>query len=250
MISFFYSQICVGQKPQKSILFEELIDQYCSEILALELDLFITELNKLPDSKAYVLFYGKNSQEGKNLLYSKVPQKYLVNSRGFSDDRIITLRGENKDKMVIQFWIVPSGSEPPTIGKNFVKEKINSTTLFDKSWTDWHKWNGTEWTIYSFSFAEWGCEMDVNMKAFAESLHSQPDLTGYLVVYTKFGKGKNQAKKVIDFAVKDLTRQHKVPLEKLKTIYGGNRTEPELELWLVPNGNKPPTPNPDKFDKN
>ncbi|MBA2493927.1 MAG: hypothetical protein H0V31_04440 [Acidobacteria bacterium] len=30
----------------------------------------------------------------------------------------------------------------------------------------------------------------------------------------------------------------------MKTIYSGNREEPEIEFWLVPKDNKPPAPKP------
>jgi hypothetical protein len=248
IILFSSLQIYFGQNEIKPILFDELADEYCSEILALKLDMFSIELNKHSDSRAYIIFQGKNSQEGKNLLYLLQPQKYL-GYRGIKEDKIVTIRGENKDKMTMQLWVVPNGATPPIIEKSFLKKEIDSTTLFDKSWADWYKWNSSEWTIYGYSFVEWGCEMDLNMKGFAETIHSQPNLTGYLVVYTKFGKGKNHAKKVTDFAIRELSRQHKVSKEKLKTIYGGNRNTPELELWVVPNGDNPPIPNPDKFIK-
>jgi len=243
--SFFL--ISFGQEKPKPILFEELTDEYCSEMLSVHFDHFIIKLNELPNSKGYIVFHGKNSLEGKNLLYFEIIQKYLVGFRGFEASRIATIRGENKDKMIMHLWIVPSGAESPTVAKNFVEEKIDSTTLFDKGWADWYKWNDSEWTIYSYSFVEWGCEMDVNIEAFAENLRTQSNLTGYLVVYTKFGKGKNQAKKVTDFAIKELTRQHKIPKERIKTIYGGNRNKPELELWLVSNGSNPPTLKPEKI---
>lgn len=246
IILFTSFQFCLGQVEPKSILFGELFDQICSEILAYKLDYFLVELHKNPDAKGYVVFNGKTAQEGKNLLYLEEPLKY-IRFRGFDINRIVTVRGENKDKMTMQFWIVPNGAKTPTVEKNLIKEKIDSTTRFDVAWADWHKWNNSEWTIYSHSFVEWGCEMDLNMKAFAETLRSQSNLTGYLIVYPKFGKGKNQAKKVTDFAVKELTQQHKISKERLKIIYGGNRNEPQLELWLVPNGNKPPMPNPDKI---
>jgi hypothetical protein len=247
VLLFGLLQICYAQEESKPRLFEELTDAYCSEILAVTLDYFSIEIDKQPDSTAYIIFNGKNSLEGKNLLYLEHPQRYL--SRRIKTNSIVTVRGENRDKMIMQLWIVPKGAKPPIVKGNFVKEKIHSTILFDKSWADWHKWNDSKWTIYGYSFAELGCEMDLNMEAFADSLNSQSNLTGYLVVYTKFGKGKKHAKKVTDFAIKELTLQHKVPKEKLKIIYGGNRNEPQLELWLVPNGNNLPIPNPDKFIK-
>ena len=150
----------------------------------------------------------------------------------------------------MQFWIVPQGADAPKLEKEFVQKKIDSTTRFDTAWADWHKPYNIEWTIHSLSFVDWGCDIDLNMKAFAETLNSQSDLTGYLVIYTKFGKGKRQAKKVTDFAVKELTRQYKVPKSRLKTIYAGNRNEPELELWFVPDGDNLPILNPDKLIKN
>ena len=247
IILFSFLQICFSQSEIKPILFIEIADEYCSEYLAYQLDMFSIQLNNNPDSRAYIIFHGRDTQEGKNLSYLKYFPRYL--SQRFNTDKIITIRGENKDKMTAQLWVIPNGAKPPIIEKSFVKKEITSTTLFDKSWADWHKAYNTEWTIYGYSFVEWGCEMDLNMEAFAETLRSQSNLTGYLVVYPKFGKGKNQAKKVTDFAIKELTRQYKVPKERLKTIYGGNRNRPELELWFVRNGGNPPIPNPDKFIK-
>ena len=248
-VLFTSFQVCLGQKESKPILYKELVEEYCNEIWKRDVDLFLNEASKYPDSKVYILFNGKNSLEGKNLLYLEQSRNY-IKFRGFDVNRVVTVRGENKDKMTLQLWIVPTDAVPPTVSKNFVKEKIDSTILFDKSWADWYQGVVLEWTIYSYSYVNEGCGVDLNMKAFAETLNSQSNLTGYLVVYTKFGKGKRQAKKVTDFALKELTRQYKVPKSRLKTIYGGNGNEPELELWFVPDGNNLSLPKPDKIIKN
>jgi len=244
------AQFCFGQNDQKeSVIFSELKDQYCSEYLDAELDRYLFELQSNTSIKGHIVFYGKNAQEGRNIQYLNALKSFITH-KNFDPDRVIVNRGENLDKMIMQFWIVPHGASAPKLEKIFVNEKINSVTRFDAAWADWHKWTGSEWTIYSYSFVNWGCEMDLNMKSFAEILNSQTQLTGYLVVYTGSGKGKNQGRKVTNFAIKELTKQYKVPKSRLKTIYGGNRNEPELELWFVPNGNAPPLPSPDKIIKN
>ncbi len=69
---------------------------------------------------------------------------------------------------------------------------------------------------------------------------------GNLIVYTKFGKGKTRANQISNFAVKDLVRNFKIPRNRLKTLFGGNREEPEIEFWLVPKGDVPPKLIPDK----
>ncbi len=248
-IFFLTVQISFGQNNQKeAVLFSELREGYCSETLVHELDTFLLELHNTSSAKGHIIFQGKNAQEGKNIKYFATLKSHITH-RNFDPSRIEYFRDEDTEQMIMQFWIVPQGAAAPKLEKEFVRQKIDSTTRFDIGWADWHKWNGSEWTIYSYSFVNWGCDIDLNMKAFAETLNSQSNLTGYLVVYPKFGKGKRQAKKVTDFAVKELTQQYKVSKSKLKTIYGGNRQEPELELWFVPDGNKPPLSTSDKIIK-
>jgi hypothetical protein len=146
--------------------------------------------------------------------------------------------------MQIQFWIVPAGADVPKPEKEFAEQKITSTTLFDKNWADFNRDYG-KLDIYSNGFLDLGCEFSPNVREFAKMLISNPELTGYLVIYTKFGKGIKHGNQVASFAVNDLVRNYSAPRNRLKTIYGGNRDEPEIELWLVPKGDKPPIPKPD-----
>lgn len=236
-------RICFAQTPQPApFLSAELEDAYCSEGLSAELDRFLGEVHSYPAAKGYIVFNGKRSQEGKNQFYFKVLKSHMT-FRGVDPNRVILFRAEDADKMVMRLGIVPEGAVVPALESAFVAERIVATTRFDVAWADWHKWNDSEWTIHSHDFANFGCDADLNMQAFAETLHSQPDLTGYLVVYTKFGKGKRQAKKVTNFAIKELTVQYNVSIGRLKAVYGGTRIEPQLELWLVPQGGPLPFPN-------
>ena len=243
LIFFAFLQICPAQETPLA----HLVDGFgkpCSEDLMARFDNYFMQLNNDPTATGYIVFYGDESMEGTNLNFIKYLTKIYPNRR-FDKTRLSLLRGENRDAMKIQFWIAPAGANPPKVEKEFADEKIASTKLFDKNWADFNKWSG-KLDIYNDGFFDLGCDFSPNREAFAKTLFSNPNLTGYLVVYTKFGKGKTYADKVSNFAVKDLIKNFKIPRNRLKTLFGGNREEPEIEFWLVPKGNIPPKPIPNK----
>ena len=79
------------------------------------LDNFAIDLQNDPTSTAYVIIYpartGRPSQvqTQKNRIID-----YLVNSRGFNAERIITIIGPPRKDMTIELWTVPQGVTPPT----------------------------------------------------------------------------------------------------------------------------------------
>ncbi len=146
--------------------------------------------------------------------------------------------------MKIQFWVVPAEANPPQPQNKFILEKVTSTTRFDKSWADFNKDNG-KLDIYSNGFLDLGCDFSPNQNAFAKTLLSNDELTGYLIIYTKFGKNKKYADRIASFALRELTKTFKVPRNRLKAIYGGNRKEPEIEFWFVPKDKMLPELKPD-----
>jgi hypothetical protein len=245
LVFLSFVSIPLSQENEKAILRDELVEAYCTETIAARLDNFAITVQNEPNSQAYLVFHGKSKQEGKNLLYQSYYKGYLVDSRGIDPNRIIILGGESRNKMSFQLWTVPLGAKPPKPEKEFVKEKISSTVRYDKDWADFHRMYG-DLNIHPDGFSNWGCNPGLNMSGFAEALLSEPKTTGYLVVYTKFGKGKTYGDKVARFAKNELIKLHKVPRNRLRTIYGGNRKEPEMELWFVPKSGKLPEILPDK----
>ncbi|CAN5327366.1 hypothetical protein BH10ACI1_BH10ACI1_21000 [soil metagenome] len=245
LVSIAFFQIGFGQeKPEARKLFE--FGKICSEELMAGYDSFYIELNNDPSSTGYIVFYG-DEFEGRNLnfiayLTLNYPQKR------FDKSRIVLVRGENQAEMKIQFWLVPNGVNPPKPETEFIEQKFASTFLFDKNWADFNRDYGSL-DIYSNNFYDLGCEFSPNVGAFAKILLSNSELTGYLIIYTKFGKGKKYGNRIASFAISDLISNYKVPRNRLKTIYGGNREEPQIELWFVPKGDQPPTPKPDSKPK-
>jgi len=240
------SQFCLAQETAQAHLIDEL-GKPCSEDLMARLDNYFIQLNNDPTAIGYIVFYGDKSIEETNLNFIKILTEIYPNRR-FDKTRLSLLRGENRDSMKIQFWIAPAGTNPPEVEKGFVSEKYTSTKPFDKNWADFTRWSG-KLEIYNDGFFDLGCDFSPNREAFAKILLSNPELTGYLIVYTKFGKGKTRANQISNFAVKDLVRNFKIPQNRLKTIYGGNREEPEIEFWIVPKNAKPPVPKPEVKSK-
>ena len=238
-------QICFGQEQRQAFLVDEF-GKLCSEEVMARYDGFMVQLGNDPSAAGYFVFYGDEKFEGRNLNFISYLKDIYPNFRKFDKSRLAVLRGENRSQMHIQFWVVPAGANPPTPEKEFIQPKPDKTTLFDKNRADFHKADDGKLEIYSNSFLDYlGCEFSPNVSEFAKTLIDSPELTGYLVIYTKFGKGLKRGNQVSAFAVNDLTRRYKVPRNRLKTIYGGNRENPEIELWFVPKNDKPPTPKPD-----
>jgi len=247
LISLTSLQSGFSQESPEAQLYDEF-GNICSEEFMARYDRYIASLYNDPNSMGYVLFYGDETVEGSNLNFIKGIKNY-TNFRRFDPARIVVVRGANQAELKTQFWIVPAGANLPKPEKEFAAKEISKTTRFDKNWADFYKQYDGKWAIYSDNFYDLGCSFAPNMSVFSEILLSNPDLTGYLVFYTEFGKGAKRANQVAAFAVRDLMKNYKVPRSRLKTIYGGSREEPEIELWFIPKGDKPPVPTPDSKPK-
>lgn len=230
---------CWGQNTSpKAKLFDEF-GKLCSEDFTAKYDNFLIELQNDPTARGFIIFNGNNALEGLNLQFMGL-LKYQGETRKFDISRITVKRGEDKSTMNTRMWLVPAGAKYPEAGEEFVGSKITSATLFDKGWADFHKPFGKLMIYADNFFYDWGCDIAPNRKEFANILLSDKKLTGYLVIYTTRGKGRSYANKVLKFAANELVNTYKVPRTRLKSIYAGNRKEPELEFWFVPAKGKLP----------
>lgn len=243
IIMFASFQLCIGQETPKARQVDEL-GHICSEDLMARLDNFFIQLNNDPTAKGYIFFYGGNLTEGRNLHLIDYMTKFYP-TRRIDKSRLLLLRGENREQEHTEFWLVPAEANPIKPDTEFTEIKYTSTILFDKSWADFNKAYG-KLDIYENGFADLGCDFSPNRNEFAKVLLSNASLTGYLIIYTESGKSKKYADKIAKFALNELTKQHKIPISQLKTVYGGNREQPEIEFWIVPKGEPAPTITPDK----
>ena len=78
------------------------------------LDNYAIELQNDPTTVGYVIAYGgRNSRPGTASSLMNMSKKYLVETRGILEDRIVTVDGGYREDATTQLWIVPQGSKPP-----------------------------------------------------------------------------------------------------------------------------------------
>lgn len=224
-------QCCFSQQAIEPVLISEL-GKPCSEELARDYDVFLVELNNDPAAMGYIIFYGEAGQEGTNLRYIDYLRRVYPSMRGFDRDRINFVRGYDRDKMHFEFWKVSPGASIPVVSKEFKLEKISAASRFQKVVPEIQTDSGSSNGFVDSFLANWGCDFAPNFKDFAVILTKEKDLSGYLVIRAK----KKNARKIKTLALEELTRIFKVSRKRLKIVFGDETEEPELELWLVPQG--------------
>lgn len=226
-----------SQSTLAPILYEELGNDLCTEYIAHDIDTFAIKLQNDPGSKGLIIFHGFAGEEGRNLTYLKAISG-RIKTRGYDSDRLAIRRGSDRLKRGVEFWFIPENGVPPEFDPYVEKKSVLKATLFDRGWADWHNVDAVGWTIYSYDWLNWGCDLDFNMSDYAKLILADENLTGYLLIYNS----KKQAKLVSNFALNELTEKYEVPAERLKVLIKPKQKEPQLELWLVPNGDLPPKP--------
>lgn len=78
------------------------------------LDNYAIELQNDPTSTAYVIVYpGQRGGAGLVQKHTTRIVDYLVNSRGISAQRIVTLVGPSRGELMVELWLCPQGAKPP-----------------------------------------------------------------------------------------------------------------------------------------
>jgi hypothetical protein len=227
-----------AQESPKAVLIEE-VGETCSEYLMAVFDAFRVELDNHPTSEGLVVVHGDRSTEGRSRAYVRWLDSYRT-SRAIDKSRFPVVRAADREDLKIEFWRIPSGAERPHFETFSPKDWTKGTQMFDRSWAEFYRDEG-ELEIFSNSFFDLGCQFWPDTSTYSMILSANPSLTGILVVYAKAGAGKRTADRLSQFARNYLIRRHRVPPSRIKTLYGGERENGEIEFWLVPPGGEPPT---------
>lgn len=82
---------------------------------AARLDNFTIELQNDPMANAHVIVYaGKKSKAGDTQAALARIRKYLADTRGVSEDRIVLIDGGSRIDPAIELWVTPYGGSAPT----------------------------------------------------------------------------------------------------------------------------------------
>jgi hypothetical protein len=80
------------------------------------LDNYAIELQNDPTATAYVIVYpGQRGRPGDVQRHTSRVVDYLVNSRGVSGQRIVTIVGPQRDVLLVELWLCPQGATPPAV---------------------------------------------------------------------------------------------------------------------------------------
>src|SRR4029450_2657336 len=96
---------------QPAVKFDEYGDIRFNDEKA-RLDNYAIQLQNDPTATATIIAFGSCAGEGQTR--ADRAKDYLVNTRGIDAGRITTIDGGCRSDLLVQLWIVPSGSAAPT----------------------------------------------------------------------------------------------------------------------------------------
>jgi hypothetical protein len=92
------------------------------------LDNYAIELQNDPTAQGYLICYGgRKGRTGEAQRRCDRAKDYLVNTRGISGDRIVTVDGGYREELTVELWVVPSGANPPTGSPTVDPSEVKAT---------------------------------------------------------------------------------------------------------------------------
>ena len=204
------------------------------------LDNLAIQLQNQLGSTAYIFAYAPE-EIGKDFL--EIAKVYLVMSRGISPDRIKTVYGGRNDVLSeprIQLWITPPGAARPKPQKfkpnletfrglfaetpgwdNDVREAISTDGEDEKRFPVFED-EGTGPAI-----------AHVTYPSLAEVLKEQKTALAYIVAYNGEASSPGAWQRMAQQNVQQL-KDLGIETNRLKIVYGGNKKEPTVQLWVTP----------------
>jgi hypothetical protein len=261
-IAFGLGTAAAQTKAESARKFDEFGDIQYSDLIA-RLDNFAIQLQNEPAKKGFILVYRtRRDLPGLNNRIALRSKDYLINSRGISSARVVTVDGGEADCQVQELWIVPMGTAPTPRSDAYQRyfPDIDSPRKIDEY--------GFAASTRSSSRDSWSAEeRDAEyLETFANQLRKAPRATACIIVYAQY----NPRPGLVDYGdyepVRDIrldpagTAQRRLTTEKrrlirvygirasrIRTINGGYRKRRMVELWIVPRGEHAPIPTPNSF---
>jgi hypothetical protein len=235
------------EQPKTARKFDEYGDINCEEAKS-RLDNLAIKLQEEPGTKAYFVIYRGRKLPGRALPYPSAIKSYLLETRGLDADRIVVTDGGEREEMWVEAWIVPEGASAPepTPSPRAAAADSLVPVKYDEGWADLFPIEGKMGITDNTD-----CPLrSLSLKDFAEALKSRPDRRGHLIIYTQFGQGVRRARRVANIARREMVKDYGIEASRIKTVYGGHREYPAMELWLVPKGATDPRPTPQRQREN
>lgn len=213
LIFFGSVQFCLGQEKPQAVLFDQFGGVPCDDFL-MRIDMFFNELQNDPNSTGYAVIYTRENLSKLSIWRLNVIGGQ-IDFRKFDPSRISIVRAKKDTEIQIEFWRVPAGADRPSFGEEWSNVLPSSAKPF----------------IFTTSFYDHICPV-IGVREYWAFLEANPDSMGHLAVYQT---PKRKAKKEADFWLKILSKDHKIPRNRLKVFYGkADRPTSGTEFWIVP----------------
>lgn len=234
-----------GSNVQGARKFDEFGDIYVTDIKA-RLDNFAIQLQQEPGTRGFIIIYrARRDLAGLNDRLAGRMRDYLMNNRGISADRIVTINGGVAYCLTQELWMVPIGAAP-------TPRSDALTNLFIDTDSAW------KFDEYYFPLTEVYDEGDESagnsLEAFAEALRNYPKALAYIVAYPQHGAGRRSdpattSARMLKSMKGDLVSRYNIAASRIRLMNGGYRKQRQIELWIVPRGEHAPIPTPNAFPK-
>ncbi|HEX8147207.1 MAG TPA: hypothetical protein VF591_08515 [Pyrinomonadaceae bacterium] len=92
------------------------------------LDNYAIELQNDPTAQGYLVCYGgRTGRTGEAQRRCDRAKNYLVNTRGITADRLVTVDGGFREELTVELWVVPSGATPPAASPTVDPSEVRTT---------------------------------------------------------------------------------------------------------------------------
>lgn len=244
--------------------FDEFGDVQLSDLKA-RLDNFAIELQNTPAARGFVMVYrSRRDLPGLSSRLASLMKNYLVYTRGFPAERIITVDGgESSAGLVQELWIVPEGATPKPRDDAYAQylTDTESARKFDSYYYSVpgdvaDEGGDSEYLYYGDS-----------LEAYAADLRRESRATAYVIVYAQYyiesweegeeGRTKTRRRVHLDrrgtaarmsrTVRAELISKYHLASSRIKVVDGGYRKQRAIELWIVPRGEHAPIATPNAF---
>lgn len=246
--------------------------------LGARIDAFLVDLQKNSTATGYVINY--NGTNELPAYYGTSPRERMIANhitfRRFDPLRITFVRGGYRSSVSTELWIVPPGAEPPVPSRT-VPEPVmpeTETLLFDRTdlELEYESDEIRDLMLSSVLTERDSRESDQEDEdiddeyidsnspeekeefrfrwvsiLFGKLLTKRLDSSGVIIFYADdeyFDVGKMTG--FIEEGVKRIEESENAVIGRTKIVFGGFRSSPQVEYWVVPNGSPDPEPKPEE----
>jgi hypothetical protein len=226
---FFSSSAFAGSDSPVARKVDDFGDIQASDLIA-RLDNLAIQLQNEPNARGFLIVYRERRDlPGLSNRYAHRMKDYLVNTRGISSARVVTVDGGIADCLTQELWIVPPGGAPQPRPDAYFETYQPSAYKFDE-----HHYSSPRGPDENVYWREPPGELLGYLEAFALELKKNPKSFGYLIAYRSARRDRAAVAQVMLKAERNfLLKEFGIKAAQIKTIDGGTREWRTMELWIA-----------------